>query len=67
MLRQQLTIHPSRNLHQRAISFSTIPRIMARAFKLPMYGAAIGAGGAGYAHYKLEGETTSILLRYLYE
>jgi hypothetical protein len=29
--------------------------MMARAFKVPMYGAAIGAGGFGYANYKLEG------------
>ena len=48
---------PSRNVHlqTRAISFSTIPRMMARAFRVPMYGAAIGAGGLGYANYKLEG------------
>ena len=30
---------------------------MARAFKVPVYGAAIGAGGFGYANYKLEGES----------
>lgn len=46
---------PSRNVHVRAISFSTIPRMMARAFRVPLYGAAIGAGGFGYANYKLEG------------
>ncbi|OCF33256.1 dynamin GTPase [Kwoniella heveanensis BCC8398] len=28
---------------------------MARAFRIPVYGAAIGAGGLGYANYKLEG------------
>lgn len=27
---------------------------MARAFRVPLYGAAIGAGGVGYANYKLE-------------
>lgn len=47
---------PARNVHVRAISFSTIPRMMARAFRVPLYGAAIGAGGLGYANYKLEGE-----------
>lgn len=45
----------ARMVHVRAISFGTIPRIMARAFKVPIYGAAIGAGGLGYANYKLEG------------
>ncbi len=29
---------------------------MARAFRVPLYGAAIGAGGLGYANYKLEGD-----------
>jgi hypothetical protein len=47
---------PSRALHARAISFGTIPRMVARAFKVPLYGAAIGAGGVGYANYKFEGE-----------
>lgn len=47
---------PSRDLHVRAISFSTIPRMVARAFRVPLYGAAVGAGGVGYASYKLEGE-----------
>ncbi|KAE8540098.1 hypothetical protein D1P53_004036 [Cryptococcus gattii VGV] len=27
---------------------------MARAFRVPLYGAAVGAGGVGYANYKLE-------------
>ncbi|WVR05803.1 hypothetical protein IAU60_002828 [Kwoniella sp. DSM 27419] len=44
-----------RHVHVRAISFSSIPRAMARAFKIPAYGAAIGAGGLGYANYRLEG------------
>jgi hypothetical protein len=30
--------------------------MMARAFRVPLYGAAIGAGGVGYANYKFEGE-----------
>ncbi|WVO19732.1 uncharacterized protein IAS62_001022 [Cryptococcus decagattii] len=45
---------PARHVHVRAISFSSIPRAMARAFRVPLYGAAIGAGGVGYANYKLE-------------
>ncbi|KAL7423766.1 mitochondrial dynamin GTPase Msp1 [Cryptotrichosporon argae] len=44
-----------RHVQTRAISFSTVPRMMARAFRVPLYGAAIGAGGFGYASYKLEG------------
>jgi hypothetical protein len=31
--------------------------MVARAFRIPAYGAAIGAGGVGYASYKLEGES----------
>ncbi|WRT64049.1 uncharacterized protein IL334_000977 [Kwoniella shivajii] len=48
-------IPSTRHVHIRAISFSSIPRAMARAFRIPAYGAAIGAGGLGYANYKLEG------------
>ncbi|WVW82190.1 hypothetical protein I302_104196 [Kwoniella bestiolae CBS 10118] len=48
-------IPSARHVHVRAISFSSIPRAMARAFRIPAYGAAIGAGGLGYANYKLEG------------
>lgn len=55
MLQKRLAVTPSRDMHQRAISFSTIPRMMARAFRIPLYGAAVGAGGLGYANYKLEG------------
>jgi hypothetical protein len=43
-------------MHVRAISFGSVPRMMARAFRVPMYGMAVGAGGFGYANYKLEGE-----------
>ncbi|WVN85633.1 uncharacterized protein L203_100782 [Cryptococcus depauperatus CBS 7841] len=49
-----ITAPPMRQVHVRAISFSSIPRAVARAFKVPLYGAAIGAGGVGYANYKLE-------------
>jgi len=31
--------------------------MVARAFRIPAYGAAIGAGGVGYASYKLEGQS----------
>ncbi|BEI87094.1 hypothetical protein CcaverHIS002_0704400 [Cutaneotrichosporon cavernicola] len=46
---------PNRAIHVRAISFGTVPRIMAKAFRVPLYGVAVGAGGFGYANYKLEG------------
>jgi len=51
---------PSRAIHARAISFGTVPRMIARAFRVPLYGAAIGAGGVGYANYKFEGEPKAL-------
>ncbi|KAG1734183.1 P-loop containing nucleoside triphosphate hydrolase protein, partial [Suillus lakei] len=42
-----------RNLHVRAISYS-LYSIVARAFRVPIAGAALGAGGLGYANYKFE-------------
>lgn len=55
MARTPILRSPARDVHVRAISFSTIPRMVARAFRVPLYGAAVGAGGVGYASYKLEG------------
>ncbi|TXT08669.1 hypothetical protein VHUM_02797 [Vanrija humicola] len=49
---------PARALHVRAMSFGAIPRMMARAFRVPLYGAAVGAGGVGYANYKFESVRT---------
>ncbi|KAF9523562.1 P-loop containing nucleoside triphosphate hydrolase protein [Crepidotus variabilis] len=43
-----------RHMHVRAISYSSIPRFVARAFRIPIAGATIGAGGFGYANYKFE-------------
>jgi len=43
-------------MHVRAISYSSIPRFVARAFRVPIAGATIGAGGFGYANYKFEGK-----------
>jgi hypothetical protein len=45
-----------RHIHARALSYSSIPRFVARAFRVPIAGATIGAGGFGYANYKFEGE-----------
>lgn len=42
-------------MHVRAISFGSVPRFVARAFKVPLYGAGIGAGALTWANYKLEG------------
>lgn len=44
-----------RRLHVRSISYSSIPRFVARAFRVPIAGITIGAGGLGYANYKFEG------------
>ncbi|KAF8962709.1 P-loop containing nucleoside triphosphate hydrolase protein [Flammula alnicola] len=43
-----------RQMHVRAISYSSIPKFVARAFRVPIAGATIGAGGFGYANYKFE-------------
>ncbi|RDB31005.1 Protein msp1, mitochondrial [Hypsizygus marmoreus] len=43
-----------RYMHVRAISYTAIPRFVARAFRVPIAGATIGAGGFGYANYKFE-------------
>jgi hypothetical protein len=43
-------------VHARAISYSTIPKIVIRMFRLPIAGATVGAGGFGYANYKFDGK-----------
>ncbi|KZP09635.1 hypothetical protein FIBSPDRAFT_818551 [Athelia psychrophila] len=43
-----------RHIHARALSYSSIPRFVARAFRVPIAGATIGAGGLGYANYQFE-------------
>ncbi|TEB34501.1 dynamin GTPase [Coprinellus micaceus] len=43
-----------RNVNARAISYTAIPRFLARAFRIPIAGATVGAGGFGYANYKFE-------------
>lgn len=47
-----------RSVHVRAISYTALPRLVARAFRVPIAGATVGAGAFGYANYKLEGEFT---------
>lgn len=51
-----------RHMHVRAISYSSIPRFVARAFRVPIAGATIGAGGFGYANYRFEGNVHLMLL-----
>lgn len=58
--RRYVTPSPAslRHMHVRAISYSSIPRFVARAFRVPVAGATIGAGGLGYANYKFEGKSS---------
>jgi hypothetical protein len=41
--------------HIRAISYTALPRFVARAFRVPIAGATVGAGALGYANYQFEG------------
>jgi len=50
----QRGVQAFRRIHVRALSYSTIPRVLARAFKVPIAGATVGAGALSYANYKLE-------------
>jgi hypothetical protein len=50
-----------RHMHVRVISYSSIPKFVARAFRVPIAGATIGAGGFGYANYKFEGASGLVL------
>ncbi|OBZ72266.1 Protein msp1, mitochondrial [Grifola frondosa] len=43
-----------RHLHIRAFSYSSIPRFVLRAFRVPVATATVGAGGFTYANYKFE-------------
>lgn len=41
-------------MHARALSYSSIPKFAARAFRVPIAGATVGAGALTYANYKFE-------------
>ncbi|TBU24027.1 P-loop containing nucleoside triphosphate hydrolase protein [Dichomitus squalens] len=43
-----------RHVHVRALSYSSIPRFVLRAFRVPIGAATVGAGGFTYANYKFE-------------
>ena len=45
-----------RRVHVRALSYSSIPRFVLRAFRVPVATATVGAGGFTYANYKFEGK-----------
>ncbi|KAI9512101.1 P-loop containing nucleoside triphosphate hydrolase protein [Russula earlei] len=48
------SLAPFRRVNARGLSYASIPRIVARAFRVPIAGATIGAGGFTYANYKFE-------------
>ncbi|GBE88309.1 Protein msp1, mitochondrial [Sparassis crispa] len=43
-----------RRIHIRAISYTSIPRFVLRAFRVPIAAGAVGAGGFTYANYRFE-------------
>jgi len=45
-----------RHVHVRALSYSALPKFIARAFRVPIAGATMGVGAFGYANYKIEGQ-----------
>lgn len=49
-----------RHVHIRALSYSSIPRFVLRAFRVPIATATVGAGGLTYANYKFEGKPKTI-------
>jgi len=49
------SLAPFRRVNARGLSYASIPKIVARAFRIPIAGATIGAGGLTYANYKFEG------------
>jgi hypothetical protein len=53
-----------RSVHVRAISYSALPKFVARAFRVPIAGVGVGAGAFGYANYKLEGTSHVVPLIY---
>ena len=44
-----------RHVHIRALSYTSIPRFVARAFRVPIAAGTVGVGGFGYMNYKFEG------------
>ncbi|KAI0264439.1 P-loop containing nucleoside triphosphate hydrolase protein [Gloeopeniophorella convolvens] len=48
------SVAPFRRMNARGLSYASIPRFLARAFRVPIAGATVGAGGFTYANYKFE-------------
>jgi hypothetical protein len=57
--RHASSVAPFRRMNARGLSYASIPKFVARAFRVPIAGATIGAGGFTYANYKFEGELTT--------
>ncbi|KIP08217.1 hypothetical protein PHLGIDRAFT_23637 [Phlebiopsis gigantea 11061_1 CR5-6] len=54
-LRRTYATRPAiRHVHVRALSYSSIPRFMLRALRVPIGAATAGVGGLTYANYKFE-------------
>ncbi|KAJ3907723.1 hypothetical protein F5879DRAFT_474039 [Lentinula edodes] len=53
-----------RRIHARSLSYSSVPRFVARAFRVPIAGAAVCTGGLGYAEYGRFEDFPWILLAY---
>lgn len=45
-----------RNMHVRALSFSSLPKMILRSFRLPTYALTAATGAFAYANYKVDGE-----------
>jgi hypothetical protein len=54
--RSASSLAPFRRVKARGLSYASIPRIVARAFRVPIAGVTIGAGGFTYANYKFQVE-----------
>lgn len=52
---QSVPARAIRHVHVRALSYSSIPRFMLRALRVPIGAATAGVGGLTYANYKFEG------------
>ncbi|KAH9039722.1 P-loop containing nucleoside triphosphate hydrolase protein [Lactarius hengduanensis] len=52
--RHASSVAPFRRVNARGLSYASIPKFVARAFRVPIAGATIGAGGFTYANYKFE-------------
>lgn len=45
-----------RNMHVRALSFSSLPKMVLRSFRIPTYIFTAAGGAFAYANYKVDGE-----------